>query len=307
MDLAPGTYEVHEWGLMRAGARDVLEVGTLGPPLQIEPMVVEKPVLYFHVNGTVDLSLASVEALEGTIREHWPLSQPPVGPVDPSRISWAPLTLRPRDASCAFSGPTDRAAACNALPLDEVCESLSLSSTVTPDAACVETASGPSPLLFYRSTSRGLTVPLTAHYLDFGDINVRNDSDQPIPGMLVRFIQGSSGLRIVVASPPAPHEVILVGHEDGGVEAARAALTRSMLELGLTDSEAQAFLSSWSSQLFPPTEDEIVTEESEESVPDTTTLLYFLPPALAEQVSRLTFSPEPVATRRALAVWTAVE
>lgn len=291
---------------MRAGPGDVLEVGTMGPPLRIEPMVVEKPVLYFHVNGTVDLSLASVEALHGTIREHWPLSQPTVGPEDPSRVSWAPLTLRPRDASCAFIGPTDRAAACGVLPVDELCESLSLSSTVTPDAACVETASGPSPLLFYRSTSGGLTAPLTAH-LELGDLHVRNDSDLPIPGMLVRFIQGSSGLRIIVAPPPAPHERILVGHEDGGVEPARAALSRTMLELGLTSSEAQAFLSSWSSQLFPPTErspSEIVTEES---VPDTTTLLYFLPPALVEEVSRLTFSPAPVATRRALAVWTAVE
>lgn len=301
---AGATYELHEWGLLRGGPGDVLEVGTTAPALDVMPMAVEKPVLYFHVTGDapIDLARASVEAVDGTIREHWPLAAPPVGEADPARVSWAPLTLRTE--TCPFIGPTDRSAACGALPLDEECESLSLLRTVVSDAACVDTASGPSPILFYRSTSRGLTVPLTVSHLDFGDLTVTNDSDHPIPGSIVRFITGTYGLRVIVAPPPLPHETALIGHEDVGVEGGRAAITRTMLELGMTESEAQAFLASWEGELFTPSE--VVAEEVELTPTEHTTLLYFLPPALTARVSRLDFEPAPTATRRALAVWTAV-
>jgi len=300
LDLTPGTYELHEWGLLRAGPGDVLEVGTLAPVPAIEPIVVEKPVLYFHLGGDapIDLGRASVEAIDGTIREHWPLAAARVGPGEEARVNWAPITLLPE--RCAFMAPADRGSACGSLPPGEVCESLSLARTVTADASCVETATGRSPILFYRSTSRGLTVPIAANHIDFGDIGVRNDSDLEIPGLMIRFIEGSAGLRIVVFSPPAPHQNVLVGHEAQGTEAARQAILTTMTGLGLTVSEAEAFLASWEGELFtsPP-----VAEEAEEAW-ERTSLLYFLPEALTERVSRLDFDPPPSATHRALAIWT---
>jgi hypothetical protein len=305
-----GTYELHEWGLLRGGPGDVLEVGTFAPPLQVEPMVVEKPVLYFHGHGTapIELSAASVEAVEGTIREHWPLAAPRVGEVEPARISWAPLTLRPE--RCALLLPADRASACSALPADEVCESLSLARTVTDDAWCVETASGPSPLLFYRSTSRGLAAPLTASVVDGGDLEVRNVSDAAIPGMIVRFIESAAGLTIVAAAPPAPGTSVRVGSIDGGEAAGRDAITASMRELGMTSAEIAAFLGSWENELFGPPGEGTVEQPVEEIVEERTvlrsTLLYFLPASMTDRVSRLTFTPTPSATRRALAIWTAI-
>ncbi len=305
LEIAPGTYTLHEWGLLRAGPNDVLEVGAMAPAVEIDPMPVEKPVLYFHLGGDapLDLGRASVEAVEGSIREHWPLAAPPVGPAVEDRVNWAPLTLRPE--RCAFLAPADRNSACSALPMDEVCESLSLARTVTDDASCAETATGRSPILFYRSTSRGLTAPIAASYIDFGDIGVRNDSDHAIPGLMIRFIESSSGLSVVVFTPPAPHESVVVGHEDQGTEAARQAILTTMTGIGLTVSEAEAFLSSWDGELFtpPPVEEERAIEEAWER----NSLLYFLPPAMTDRVSRLDFDPPPAATHRALAIWTGMD
>lgn len=301
-----GSYEVHEWGLMRGGPGDVLEVGTFAPALQIEPVAVEKPVLYFHGTGTapIELSVASVEAVDGVVREHWPLAAPRVGEVEPTRISWAPLTLRPE--RCALLAPADRASACGALPLDEVCESLMLARTVTDDAWCVETASGPSPLLFYRSTSRGVVAPLAATIVDGGELEVRNVSDAAIPGMIVRFIESSAGLTIVAAAPPAPGASVRIGVIDGGEAAGRDAITVTMRELGMTDPEIAAFLGSWENELFGAPGEVVVEEIPEERTMLRNTLLYFLPASMTERVSRLTFSPAPSATRRALAVWTGI-
>lgn len=303
IELAPGTYELHEWGLLRGGPGDVLEVGTLAPAISVEPIAVEKPVLYFHLGGDapLDLGRASVEAIDGTIREHWPLAAPRVGPGEASRVNWSPITILPE--RCSFLAPADRASACGALPVDEVCESLSLARTVTDDASCVETATGRSPILFYRSTSRGLTAPIAAHYIDFGDVGVRNDSDQTIPGLMIRFIESSAGLRVIVFSPPAPHQEVVVGHEDQGTEAARQAILTTMTGLGLTVSEAEAFLASWEGELF----DEVPVAEEVEEAWERSSLLYFLPPALTDRVSRLDFDPAPIATHRALAIWTGLD
>jgi hypothetical protein len=78
-----------------------------------------------------------------------------------------------------------------------------------------------------------------------------------------------------------------------------------MTELGLTESEAGAFLAAWDTELFPA-ETPPVAEEVERMPAPITTLLYFLAPSDAERVSHLSFTPAPTAVRRAMAVWTAV-
>jgi hypothetical protein len=298
-------YEVHEWGLVRAGPGDVLEAGAVGPGVTIMPMVAEKPVLYFHVTGgPIDLSVARVEAVQGEIREHWPLAAPPVGAADPAVVSWAPLTLRA--GTCALSVPAARAEACAHLHVEEACESLSLARTVSADADCVETASGPSPLLFYRSTTRGLTVPLRAR-MNGTDVVIENAGASAPPGRIVRFSSLPGRTTITIAAPPAPGASVTIGEGDEGPDAARAAITASMTELGLTAGEAAAFLASWDAELFPAETPPPAEEEAMERMPaPVITLLYFLPASDAEHVSHLTFEPAPTAVRRAMAVWTGV-
>lgn len=307
------SYSVHEWGLVRAGPGDTLSIGAMGPAVpRMEDMVIEKPVLYFHVSGDASIEVASVrvDALGGSIVEHWPSTGVPLSP-SPTSIAWTGLRLEP--STCALAPPTWTERPCGErTPADE-CESLALGLAESSDASCVAVGSERTPLLFYRSTSTALTPPLAASALDSGDLEVRNDGDLVIPGRLVRFEREGSTVRVVVASPPAPHETIVVGHDWGGPELARAAVTQSLTEIGLTASEAAAFLNSWDAAFFgtaphetPPSE--VLRERAveEESAPPEGSILYFLPAADIERLARLSFDPPPSEVHRAMAVWTAL-
>lgn len=306
---SPGTYSVHEWGLVRAGAGDTLAVGAMGPPAPpLELMAVEKPVLYFHLEGDGPLELASVtvEALGGGIVEHWPHTD---APALAATIAWTDRRLE--RATCPLVPPTATDPPCRDLASGEACESLALERAVTSDSACVRApGGGGSPLLFYRSTSSALTAPLVASRRG-GDLEVRNEGELSIPGRVVRFEREGSVVRVAVSDAPAPHASLVVGAATGGPELARAAVTESLLGLGLTASEAAAFLASWDAAFFgaapsetPPVEGERMAME--ESLPPETSILYFLPPADVERIARLSFEPPPTEVRRAMAVWTAL-
>jgi hypothetical protein len=139
--------------------------------------------------------------------------------------------------------------------------------------------------------------------LDFGDINVRNVGDLPIPGRLIRFQRNFATIRAVVVDPPAPHTTIVVGHDFGGPEVARAAVTESLTSLGLTTEEASAFLTSWDDAFFGAgaTEHERAVEEI--PAPEDS-LLYFLPEPDVERLAHLELTPAPSEVHRAMAVWT---
>ncbi len=312
---APASYSVHEWGLVRAGAGDTLRVGALGPdPLPRQDLqVIEKPVVYFHLSGTGPFAVttASVTAIDGEIREHWPFTGVPASPM-PTTVSWGPLAIE--SERCGVTVPIDRSVLpCAALGPGEACESLGLARAVAEDASCVRIGETASPFLFYRSTSRGLSVPLRAVYLDFGDINVTNTSDTAIPGRMIRFHRAGGTTQMVVFDPPAPNSTIVVGHAWGEVSDARAALTSTLVGLGLTVGESNAFATSWDEAFFgpPPTTEETPVERTvahalEESPAPEDSVLYFLPPEMVEHVAQLSFDPPPTEIRRAMAVWTAL-
>ena len=328
---APPSYSVHEWGLMRAGASDTLSVGALGPealPAR-DLQVVEKPVIYFHLAGAAPmaLSVATATAVDGEIREHWPFTGVPRTPM-PTSVAWGPLTIETE--RCGVSVPIDRSIMpCAALGPGEACESLELARVVSDDASCVRIGENTSPFLFYRSTSRGLTVPIRAVYLDFDDIVVTNTGTVAIPGRMLRFQRIDGGTRVLVFDPPAPGTTIMVNHAWVETSDARTALTETLVGLGLTLGEAAAFAASWDSAFFGPrrtAEDVTETPPGEHSemparmdgrergtveegvIPDRPedSVLYFLPPEMVDQVARLTFEPPPTEVRRAMAVWTAL-
>jgi hypothetical protein len=234
----------------------------------------------------------------------------------PTTVAWGALTIE--SERCGVSVPIDRSVMpCAALPPGEACESLSLARVVSDDASCVRIGETASPFLFYRSTSRGLTVPVRSAYLDFDDINVTNTGTLPIPGRMFRFQRYQGATRVLVFDPPAPGATILVDHAWRDAAEARAALTATLTGLGLTTGEAAAFASSWDEAFFgpPPAEDLVetpVAEErsvehaQEESPPPEDSVLYFLPPEMVEHVATLSFEPPPTEVRRAMAVWTAL-
>lgn len=167
------------------------------------------------------------------------------------------------------------------------------------------------PFLFYRSTSRGLTAPIQAHYLDFDDINVTHSGSAPIPGRMFRFQRLSWGTHALVFDPPAPGQTILVNHTWIEVANVRAALEETLTGLGLTHSEAAAFAASWDEAFFGqmPAPEMPVRERgtAEETPPlQEDSVLYFLPPESVESLSTLAFDPPPSEVRRAIAVWTAL-
>src|SRR5690349_19551919 len=67
-------YEVHEWGLVRGEAGDVLRVGAIAPPVPPRVLSVDKPVLYFHSAAPLEIEALTVRATGGAILEHWPLT-----------------------------------------------------------------------------------------------------------------------------------------------------------------------------------------------------------------------------------------
>lgn len=308
----PSHYAVHEWGLVRAGAGDTLVVGALGPPAPPTDLIaVEKPVLYFHLDGAGPLELASVrvEALGGAIVEHWPHTGAAATP-PPASVAWTHLRLEP--GTCALVPPTGAERPCSDLDAGEVCESAALAPAATTDGACLRGAHGAAPLLFYRSTATAVTVPLVATAAG-RDFAVRNDGSSPIPGSIVRFQRDGAAVRVIVAAPPPPGASIAVDGAWEAPAAARTAVTETLTGLGLTPAEAAAFLASWDAAFFgappseiPPGAEDATERAVEESPPPEESLLYFLPADDVEHISRLAFDPAPTEVRRAMAVWSAV-
>jgi hypothetical protein len=317
---------------MRAAPRDTIDAGAVAPPVQVVPLTVDKPVLYFHATAQVAIASVRVEAVGGAIREHWPVtSEKPF----PSAVVWRDLMLDPArrvgDAGCGaarFPGAAERP--CSELEPGELCESAQLAGLAAPDATCLaspsEAKGATFPFLFYRSRSQTFTPPLGITRLPSGEVRITNNGDDPIPGWIVR-LRGSDGwVQTRAVRPPAPHASIAIsadfaGASDderalgratdrpappGNAEPGRRALRATLAELGLTAPEIEAFMRAWDGALFAGGIDgipaDVLVADKKQLPADS--LLYFLPPDACDAVTRLTFDPPPTAVRRALAVWT---
>ena len=271
-------YEVHEWGLLRAAAGDVLEVGAVAPPGVVEVMVVDKPVLYFHASAPVQVERVRVEAVGGAIREHWPLTT--ASPF-PTAIEWRGMALDLAEsaggAACAGSYPAISARPCTDLARGEECESAGLAPLVSTSATCLQASASRLPFLFYRSRTSTFTPPLRIIALPSGELRVTNSGDAAIPGWLVRMRRSNGQVRTIAVAAPAAHATITVGSDfasatiptadtppgdedvlpmvdrpalPGSQEPGRQAVRLTMDQLGLDGGETDAFLRAWDSALF---------------------------------------------------------
>lgn len=317
----PGSadYEVHEWGLLRAGDGDVLTLGAAAPPISFVPMAVEKPVLYFHASAPITLRSVVASITGGTIAEAWPLV--PFG----ESVTWTDVRIDPT-ASCPPAPlPSATEAPCAALPAGESCETTSLAAVRTHEAACVTVGSASEGFLFYRGRVTRFTPPLRFERVPgstTGEISVTNESDVEIPGVLVRIRSEMARSETLTAAPPGPHQSVIVGSDfaaQAGAEdlvetpmaeeivvasttaAGRAGIRRSAQALGLTDQEVAVFLSAWGDALFGRD-----GEMAERTPAPREAFVYFLPESLDDDVATLTFDPPPRTLRRALAVWSIV-
>jgi hypothetical protein len=319
-------YEVHEWGLVRAEAgRDVLRAGAVAPAVAVEPLAVDKPVLYFHTREARTLASVRVEVEVGAILETWPFV------IGGRSAEWIDVRLDP-DAHCEPSPlPTATDAPCSLLPPGAFCESPGLGEVRTTDATCVQASGTTERFLFYRAEARAFTPPLRFARDAAGAVTITNDSDLAIPGVIVRIAREGSRAVTHLIDPPTPHASVSGNAPppserpvDGPVSPSdeatrddqpgawsvegegRDAIERTMRELGLTSSEAGAFLAAWDATLFggaAPAAIDVLTADETEPAGPIVSYVYFLPEAAVDGIARVSFEPRPRAFRRAFAVW----
>lgn len=332
-------YDVHEWGLVRALPGDVLNVGAIAPARMAYPMAVDKPVLYFHADAPLTLASVRVDAGEGTLAEVWP-EPPRTG--EASVVNWRDVALAP-SGDCPFSPlPGLGDPACTSLPAGELCEVAQLGVVRVPGVACVRTAGVTDSLLFYRARTRSFTPPLRFERVVSGgeDVTVTNEGTEVIPGWLVRLRDDYGSVRALAVRPPAPGASIVVGSDfaaaadtgpvaddeavdmpvmPGSPEPGRRALRETMIDIGLTDGEADAFLRAWDERLFALAPSTVadgtpidtlaadrrgMDEDGDPGPMDS--FVYFLPEASVDGIARVTFDPPPRSFHRAMAIWSPI-
>lgn len=332
-------YEVHEWGLVRGDVGDTQRYGVLAPPVSFAAMAVDKPVLYFHAPSALTLTSVRVEARSGgTLLETWPLT--PLGVA----ASWADVAIDPSGACTPSPLPSASEAPCTSLPAGDACETPTLAVVRTDDAACVHVGSTSERFLFYRGRAQTFTPPLRFERTGaYETVRVTNEGDAVIPGMLVRLSSDGYRVRTLAVAPPPPHRSVDV-HADFDAAAASAAdhttlraddeardrrgamdedmpampasgpgpsaLRDAMRQIGLTESEADAFMRAWEPALFGPGQVAIDTL-SVDGTPSVDgdpapreSFVYFLPAASLEDLAHLDFDPPPRGgVHRAIAMW----
>jgi hypothetical protein len=338
---SPAAYDVHEWGLMRALPGDVLSAGAIGPPRPVMALSVDKPVLYFHADGSLTLRTVELDAGGGAIVEVWP--DPLLRTAEASRLTWRDVALEPTGECAPSPLPTLGDPPCALLPAGEMCEVASLGIVRVPGVACVRTAGVVDSLLFYRARTRAFTPPLRFERSAavYAEVTITNDGTLPIPGWIVRLHDSYGSVRALAVRPPAPGTSIVVGADfaaaaadgtraddeavadmpvaPGSPEPGRRAVRESMREIGLTDGEVDAFLRAWDERLFGLTPtgvdrtvldtlaaDDLRTTDEDGELAPAESFLYFLPEPSVDGVARLTFDPPPRSVRRAMAVWSAL-
>ncbi len=304
------TWEVHEWGLVDANLASGQLRLAAGPALRPQrPMATRKPVLYIHLGPglAAQAFTARVTIPGGAIAEMWPEAE-----LAADGLVWK--NVRATSGTCASRGVQplrDAPPACDSL--DRMCELDELPRYVTDDAACLTTAHGDAPLLFYRGTATPRALPLGVTLTKDGTVDVRPVADmKATPSTLIRIAMPCRGpvvpgetMAVAVAKVPGPEGTTIPYPTQPADRAAlRAQLAADLATQGLTPSEAKAFLDAWMDELFGAGADP--QRENQRRLapirPMSDALIYWMPAATIDTVATLTFEPRPTAVRRAMLV-----
>jgi len=321
--LSVPKYDVHEWGLVREDQNATYRIGGAPPPREQEIIIVTKPVLYFRADAPLTLKSVDVSIRGGHVVETWPLAK---RAADKDTYQWLDVSVDPTSPCSSSRLPRKIDPPCSGLEPDDPCESASLAVVRTVDSSCVRVGGATETFLFYRGNTAALTPPLRFSMADGGTVSVANDGDLPIPGKLIRIETVGRATRTLSIAPPAPHASIIVGNEfpkeksespfapseesirGRGAPApqtvtgpAREDIRTSMREVGMADTEIDAFVKAWDEILFGPViRRGFVANETQ------TMFLYYLPETSIASFAHVAFDPPPRTFRRAFAVLTRI-
>lgn len=313
--------EVHEWGLIDVYSDGQIEIAA-GPgsassrptptPAYRPPMPMRKPVVYFHLDPTVDHLDVQVDVrIAGAMLETWPT---PTTQVGLDHIAWQGTVAH--CAAGAFSAAKDgaiQASRRGCATSDGVCEVADLPTYETSDGDCVSVGAQQGRLLFYRGElAPGIALPLT--------VTQTMRAEPGLPAITV-----SSVMRI---TSPLAHPVFFLAEEGGSIlqpqlgdttlppcrdgtnpdlqptDSLIQPFTAALVDAGLSADEARAFMAAWSDAIFGeeanrrrgPSRDARATPTLEG------TLLYVLPREDIERLAPMQVSPTPRRLERVMIV-----
>lgn len=298
LEVASGApFVVHEWGLIDVFRDGEMELGTGPGAPTTDPFdgaYVRKPVVYFHLDeGVTALDVRVDVQLAGTLVESWPTLTRHEG----NRFGW--------DASLSACDPGEHSSSADltvitsrttCTAVDGYCEVVDLPSYETDDAACVDVGDEQGRLLFYRGLlSPGTRLPLSVEGTAT-TLRIQTRETLPQHVYLVRNEQA------FLMHPNANDATLL--QADAEPCDGPASFTRDLLDAGLTEDEASAFMRAWSASLF---EGDLQSRESmrlmrRDELQTTRTLLYFLPRADIERLAPMQVTPTPRRLERVMVV-----
>ena len=257
---APGTFDVHEWGLIRFGATTEIATSGFGlvVPGEVSPSpdptfdedrpATRKPVIYIHPGPDFDPSTeisVSITLTEGSLREIWPTpaagGQPSLG----SSHTWSPITVTPGISCGSELAPSLDDEACQTLTDGGVCEAaeMALYLGMVPHCLSVGSPAIQSPVLLYNGyvtleSPVALSVGTTGH-------TVSNLSEGPVGPLWVVadekvFVVEVLGVgESLLLEAPIPHFSI------DSLTDLLSQVNSALVERGLTSVEAEHFVTAW--------------------------------------------------------------
>lgn len=297
-------YAIHEWGFIAHHYADdesrPLNTGAVpAPEDHSSGRGGGKPVIYVHLQGAGNIARfnASVSTT-GRFLEEWPHSEDGTR----TRLTW---DVEARRGSCSAAGEYPVAADdhCGGI-VDHYCEAAELDHYETEDSACLTVAGNEWNHLFYRAQFRG-EVPLRVSKRG-NRFRVRNSA--ALPGRLLRIHRqdDASGTRVALFDAPAAGASRVLPAPDRPAAAGITALRGELAALGMSEDEADAFMTAWQPELFGDTPErarvEMVGTPPRALRPKADALLYFLPLATLDAMVPLAFTPPPAEVRRAVLV-----
>jgi hypothetical protein len=259
---ATADMELHEWGLIRYQAEQAAVVRSSActdeqppkpadgkpkkrnpiPKVKLDPVTVDKPVIYFHPGPSFDDSIlldVEVGMNDGVVREIWPTPEAGAQPTHGSRYLWKGVQVL-RGGCDASSAPKTDGAACQNLGDTMSCEASELPTWLDSAPSCMLAHGVRTPVLLYNTRAATVgSVPLERR----GDEIVHHGSHALAPvwlwdgAQLRRFARLEAGVSVPIESGTK------VDTSEIGVFAKelRAELTAH----GLTALETEHFLRAW--------------------------------------------------------------